>query len=142
MERVFKNGNSWNDDLGKLVNINPIGASLSNNTKFNLIDYIDLDIENQKNTMECWAFSTLTSMESNLLYKQNIEKDFSERHMDYTTSSSFADKSENELNYARKVKYGAIPEVGLAYLTNGQGAVLEEEMPFEDNDSNIMYKEN
>lgn len=132
-------GISWDDNIGRIVNKLPLGSTLASNPKFSLADYIELEVENQKTTMECWAFSTFTSMESNLMYKQNIKKDFSERHMDYSTSASFSDKSENELNYTREVKKGSIPEVGLAYLTNGQGAVLENEMPFEDNCSNISY---
>ena len=108
---------------------------------FNLADKIDIKVENQRKTQECWALSLLSSMQTNLLYKQNKILDFSERHMDYATSNSFIDLIGENNIYDRSVKMGSIPQVGLSYLTNGLGAVLEEEMPFKNDIESISKKE-
>lgn len=100
--------------------------------KYDLRDYIsnNLKIRNQHETQACWTFATLSSLETNLALN-NKEKvyDFSESHMDYSTSQSFKDgKIVN--GFSRKVSTGGNFQIGSAYLTNGQGAVSEESMPF------------
>ena len=57
---------------------------------FNLKNIIpdNLVIRNQMQTNSCWAFATLSSLETNLaLANRNTSKvyDFSERHMEYAT---------------------------------------------------------
>lgn len=134
-----KRETSWADVLNMVGSME--NNSLVNKSRFNLADYIDLEVKNQGITMECWAFSTLSSMESNLLYKKGIKENFSERHMDYATSSSFYDVDKESLDYVRDVSFGGLSTISLAYLTNGQGAVLEEEMPFEDSKEEISIEE-
>lgn len=117
-------------------------SASSYDSKFNLADKLNLRVENQGITNECWAFSTIKSMETNIALKtgeRNL-KNFSERHMDYSSVSDFIDgTNSNGLN--RKAGDGGLPIMGLAYLTNGQGAVLEEDMPFEDNKNEIYLKD-
>ena len=62
-------------------------------------------------------------------YDKKVAKvyDFSERHMDYATSKTFKD-AKNTKGFAREVGDGGLLVTGLAYLTNGQGAVLEEQV--------------
>ena len=120
--------------------LNPIVLGSDSKSKFSLNDYMKLEIDNQRDTQECWAFSIFNSMETNLFMKDQIEMDFSERHMDYSTSNS-AYGDENQFKYDRPTRIGAITEVGLAYLTNGQGAVLEKEMKFENNTNGINSSE-
>ena len=102
-------------------------------SKFDLRDYIsnNLKIRNQGKTNACWAFATLSSLETNLALNSNKEKiyDFSESHMDYSTSQSFTD-GEIKNGFSRDVSNGGNFQIGAAYLTNGQGAVSEESMPF------------
>ena len=43
----------------------------------------------------------------------------------------------NPEGFNREIGKGGIPICGLAYLTNGQGAVLEANMPFENNENKI-----
>lgn len=115
-----------------------LGGTLEN--KFSLQQYIkdNLVIKNQKNLGACWTFATLGSLETNLAlqdyYSNNPLKiyDFSERHMEYATSRIFADNAVNEKGFNRKVGVGGTPLIALAYLTNGTGAIKEEEMPYTD----------
>ena len=111
-------------------------------SRFNLADKLNLRVENQGNTTECWAFSLLKSMETNIALSKNEKEigDFSERHMDYATSRTFKDGT-NEKGFQREVGNGGLLVTGLAYLTNGQGAVLEENMPFENNEVKINLEE-
>lgn len=116
--------------------VNPIVLGIDSKSKFSLNNYMKLDVDNQRDTQECWAFSVFNSMETNLFLKGKIKIDFSERHMDYATSNSIYGTDVKTI-YDRPTRVGGITEVGLAYLTNGQGAILEKEMQFENNTNNI-----
>lgn len=102
------------------------------NSSFDLRSKIsnNLKIRNQGNTNACWAFATLSSLETNLAMQDNSKiYDYSESHMDYSTSQSFTDgKLAN--GFTRDVAVGGNFQIGSAYLTNGSGAILEEDMTF------------
>ena len=114
----------------------------SNAATFNLANRLKMRVEHQGSTTECWAFSLLKSMETNVALRSGVTElpDFSERHMDYATSKTFTDGI-NPNAFEREVGSGGLPVAGLAYLVNGQGAVLEEDMPFEDNEKKISLSE-
>ena len=113
-----------------------------NSSRFNLAEELNLRVENQKGTTQCWAFSLLKAVETNKALENNLTdiEDFSERHMDYATSRTFLD-GVNEAGFNREVGRGGLLPVGLAYLTNGQGAVLESDMPFKDEEKKIYLSE-
>ena len=122
-------------------NFNNVGASITD-SKFSLTDKMDIRVEHQKTTNECWAFSTIKSLETNiaLLSNQTTLENFSERHMDYSLSQSFLD-GENPNGLSREVSDGGLPIAGLSYLISGKGAVLEKNMPFEDNQDKIKLSD-
>ena len=131
-----------------ILKANLLGASLEE--KYSLKDVIpdNLEIKNQQNTNSCWTFATLSSLETNLAmfdYKKGIEErniyDYSERHMEYATSRIFANGEENKIGYNRKVGTGGNYYLAKSYLTNGSGAILENEMPFENNEDIIDISE-
>ena len=118
-------------------------------SKYSLKDTIpeNLTIRNQGKTNECWAFSAISSLETNLALSDHnngisVPKiyDYSERHMDYANSKVFANGEENPIGYNRNVGPG---NWGMAesYLTNGTGAINEVDMPFEDNEEKINIEE-
>ena len=119
---------------------NSVGSA--NDSRFNLAEELDLRVEHQGSTTECWAFSLLKAMETNIALNNGTRTigNFSERHMDYATSRNFLD-GVNEKGFYRDTGRGGLLVVGLAYLTNGQGAVLESDMPFEDNEQKINLSE-
>ena len=117
-----------------------IQAVTYSSPSYNLNSDISVEVKHQGVTNECWAFSTITALETNLELNRNIQKRFSPRHMDYATARTFTDGI-NELGYAREVGEGGLQMMGMSYLTNGQGAVLEEDMPFENNESQISLLE-
>ena len=118
-----------------------VSAAVSD-SRYNLADKMNMRVEHQGNTTECWAFSTIKAMETNiaLLSGSSEMKDFSERHMDYATSKTFLDGI-NQNGFSREIGKGGLPISGLAYLTNGQGAVLESDMPFENNEQRVNLSE-
>lgn len=123
------------------MNLRNVLAS-STDSKFNLAEKLDMRVENQGITNECWAFSLIKSMETNIALKEGVRelRNFSERHMDYSLIKTFNDGiNKNALN--REAGNGGLPIMGLAYLTNGQGAVLEEDMPFENNMDKISLND-
>ena len=95
-------------------------------------------IKNQQDTKTSWAFAGIGMLESTLAVmdykngKSPIIYDFSERHMEYATTNTFKDGT-NEKGFNRKVNSGGTNNVVEAYLTNGIGAISEKEMPFENN---------
>lgn len=133
-----------NEFLVKAFNLDNVSA-IADSPRYNLAEEIPIRIKHQGSTTECWAFGLISCMESNIALRNNLNDlqdvpDFSERHMDYSTASNFKDGT-NEKGYDRVLGKGGIPIMGLSYLTNGTGAVLEEEMPFEDNEDEISLSE-
>ena len=119
-----------------------IGSSLE--TTFSLKNVIpnNIVVKNQGKTNACWAFATLSSLETNLDLKNNQKNyDFSERHMDYASSRIFKDNVINPTGFNRTVGEGGSFEIALAYLTNGSGAIDETQMPFVDDTEPIYISE-
>lgn len=123
---------------------NMLKASFSD--KYSLKDLIanNLKIRDQQQTNSCWAFATLSSLETNLALANkkegtNLSKvyDFSERHMVYATSKAFANGVNNPAGYNKEVGAGGTFEMASSYLTNGSGAIDEAEMKFENNEDII-----
>lgn len=113
-------------------------------SQFDLRDVISgMKIKNQMSTSQCWAFTTLSSLETNLslLNDKRYIYDFSERHLEYATSLTFNNNEKNPIGYNREVGSGGTTLMALAYLTNGTGAIQEEDMPFENNENKINISE-
>lgn len=121
-----------------------LGTSLEDisSSSYSLNDKLNLRVENQGGTTECWAFSSIKALETNLALSTGTREleNFSERHMDYATSKTFLDGI-NPIAYNRELGRGGLPVVSYAYLTNGTGAVPESEMPFENNESQVNLSE-
>lgn len=116
-----------------------LGSSL--NSRYSLKDIIstNLTIRNQQQTNSCWAFAAL----SNYRNSTNTSKvyDFSERHMEYATSKTFANNEVNPIGYNRIVGSGGNWWTAEPYFINGTGAIAESEMPFENNENTINISE-
>ena len=85
-----------------LYKVNFVGASL--NSRYSLKDVIpnNVAIRNQYDTNACWAFSGLSSLETNLAlnnYKMGKDThkvyDFSERHLNYSATRRLANGADN-----------------------------------------------
>ena len=105
-------------------------------------------IRDQMQTNSCWAFATIGVLESTLgLSDKNASRptvayDFSERHMNYaSTRSAFLNNQINDYGFTRLLSDGGNFWMASAYLTNGQGAVDESSLPFENNEDNINISE-
>ena len=117
--------------------------------RYSLKDTIstNLVIRNQMQTNSCWAFATLSSLETNLAmtdYKKGASAkvyDYSERHMEYATSKYFLDNATNPRGYNRTANDGGQWYTAISYLTNGQGAIAESEMPFQNSTTLINLSE-
>ena len=125
-----------------------LGSNL--NSRYSLKDIIpaNLAIKNQQQTNSCWTFASLSSLETNLAlsnYRSGIDTskvyDFSERHMEYATSKTFANNVENPIGYNRNVGSGGNWWTAEPYFINGTGAIAESEMPFENNENTINISE-
>lgn len=101
---------------------------------YNLKNDVNITIKNQGNTNQCWAFAVISSLETNLAKTKGENYSFSPRHMDYATSKTFTD-GVNEAGYNREVGDGGISSMALPYLTRGSGPVLEQDMPFANNEA-------
>lgn len=97
-------------------------------------------VKNQQDTNTCWTFAALSSLETNLALKNKangtsaVRYNFSERHMEYASSRNFLDGI-NENNFNRTVGDGGNWYISSAYLTNGTGAIAEEQMQFVNNEN-------
>jgi C1A family cysteine protease len=109
-------------------------------SSFDLRSKMSIEVKDQGSTEACWTFSAFSSMETNLKLKYGTSPDFSESHMNYATSQSFYDAT-NSQGFNRTASSGGSEVIAMAYLTNGQGAVLEEEMPFDYSNKNISIND-
>ena len=144
MPRMYNIKNSTTVYKNPLFLTRMLGASVS--SKYSLKDTIptNLTIRNQQQTNSCWAFAALSSLETNLAlsnYRNGINTskvyDFSERHMEYATTKTFANGVTNPIGYNRLVGSGGNWYLAESYLTNGTGAIAESELPFENNENTI-----
>lgn len=129
-----------------------LGNSLTIDYTLQTIIPENMIIKNQQDTYSCWTFSSLASLESCLALKDKKEDktpiiyDFSERHMEYTTSQSFINEETNEkvfntIGFNREVGSGGNFNISIPYLTNGIGAIHEDEMKFINDESPINIEE-
>ena len=127
-----------------------LANSISIPSKYDLRDElakkgIELEVKDQMQTGLCWGFSSLSTVESNLALNNGEVQNFSERHMEYNTSKSFYYGQENEWALEREAGYGGYATTAFTYFSRGTGPILEELMPFENNemiiDINTMPKD-
>lgn len=120
-------------------------SAYSTQESFTLKDMIadNLEIRNQQQTNTCWAYSSMSSLETHLAMKDLLNNstkqvyDFSERHMAYSKSSTFLPGQKNQYGFSFNVSQGGNYYMATDYLTNGIGAILEDDMPFENNEDKI-----
>lgn len=107
--------------------------------EYDLRDYIDIEVKNQMQTNLCWAFSANTSLETYLAL-QNKVYNFSERHLEYNTAKNYTNGTNPEaLN--REIGVGGYSTTAFTYYSRGSGPILEEGMPFENNENEIGIEE-
>ena len=147
MPRKYKINSSGNMTYNPLKSAKLLASTVSE--KFSLKDTIsqNMIIKNQGNTGSCWTFSGIASLETNLAlkdyYNNNVSKiyDFSERHLEYATTKKFLNGEINENGFERDVGKGGSSILTKAYLTNGIGAIDENEMPYLDTNELIDISE-
>ncbi len=119
--------------------LNLVGSNLG--SYYNLRDNIFLKIKDQKNTMQCWAFSATTQLESYMAKIENKIMEFSPRHIEYSTAKTFANGVTNPEGYNREVNGRGNALMAYSYMTSGRGPVLEADMPFVDTTAKIELSE-
>lgn len=144
MPRIYNFKNSETEYKNPLYLTRMLGSSV--NSRYSLKDIIptNLTIRNQQQTNSCWAFAALSSLETNLAlsnYRNGVNTskvyDFSERHMEYATTKTFANNANNPIGYNRTVGSGGSWWTAEPYFINGTGAIPESELPFENNENTI-----
>jgi C1A family cysteine protease len=131
---------NWSDIIGILKNVGSSSKNASLESSFDLRSKMYIKVKDQGTTLACWTFAAFNSMETNIRLKYGTSPDFSEQHMNYATSQNFYDGT-NSKGFDRKIDDGGSAIVAMAYLTNGQGAVLESQMPFDENTNNISLND-
>lgn len=107
--------------------------------KYDLRDYIDIEVKDQGLTDSCWTYAGNSVLETYLaLHNENYN--FSERHIEYNTATNFINGNNSEAVNNRTIGSGGEEKVFSTYYSRGSGPVLEEDMPFENNEKE-MYLE-
>ena len=120
MPEMCKNDDTSNQILGTSNDYSMSSFSLKD-------DYV-LGVRNQENSDSCWAFSSLASIESNLL-KNNINTDYlSVAHLELMTQNSLYTPS--IVTFNRTFNSGGTFSNASAYILNHWGPITEEQLPF------------
>ena len=88
---------------------------LSINSKYNLLDTINLKVKNQMDTNQCWAMATTTQLESYMAKVKSTNVEYSTRHIEYSTAKTFIDGI-NEQGHNREIDAGGYFNIAYAYL--------------------------
>ena len=88
-------------------------------TSFDLRDYIDIKVEDQDNTGTCYAYASLTSVETNIALRHNENVDLSEVHL--------ACLADNSIGYG-----GSFIYADDSYYKKEIGPVYESDWPMAD----------
>lgn len=104
-------------------------------------DVTTIRVKDQGTSKSCWTFSTLSVLETNLQKTKGEYSDFSERHMNYATSKTFLNGKINPWGYEREINDGGNPMIALSYMTRGSGPILETDMEFTEDESQIDISE-
>lgn len=131
---------SWERNIKNNTSLFALKA-VASASRYSLADDIDIPVKNQMGTEECWAFTANTLLETNLKLRNNETMDFSERYLDYATSRTFLGNEINESGFGREVGEGGNVSIALPFYVSGKGPILEEEMPFENNENKIALSE-
>lgn len=115
-------------------------ATLPSKYDLRATDYAPV-LKNQGSTGGCWAFSTTTVLETLIEIKYGEDYLFSTRHIEYASTRGFKNNKINEYGYNRSPGTGGDYHMAASYLANGLGPVLEEDMPFEEDESTIDISE-
>lgn len=115
----------------------PSRLTNSSYRRYDLREHINIQVKNQETTGQCWAISTNSAIESNIEKITNSTSPlFSARYAEYATAKTFLDGT-NPNSYNREAGGGGFTEIALGLYTSGRGPILEEDMPFENNESRI-----
>lgn len=135
--RVSDNTNYYAIRKNFRAQLAPSRLSNSNYRRYDLREHINVQVKDQQSTGQCWVISTNSAIESNI---EKITSEtsplFSARYAEYATAKTFLDGI-NENPYNREAGGGGFTEIALGLYTSGRGPVLEEDMPFENNENRI-----
>ncbi len=124
--------NSFNTRIQLKNGFGKISLSTTLSDKYNALEegYIT-GIKNQYSLGTCWAFSAISSVESNALKNKLDSYDFSEAHMIYSLiSGGYKDEAGKVGKYKTENLNGGQINYAATYYFNGLGQLNEEEMPY------------
>ena len=120
-------------ELTGIEKINTIIKQTELPSKYDLRQDIDIEVKNQLKTGLCWGFSANSCIETNIALKTGNQYNFSERHLEYNTAYYLEDKNREE-SLHRTIGAGGNVATAFTYYSRGSGPILEEDMPFENNE--------
>ncbi len=112
-------------------NTHVINGSSIDQSRYNSYDYnIVTPARNQKGTNSCWAFASLSAVETSAIMDGLPETALSAKHIEYmVTRNAFTDYN-NEYGFDRELDAGGNPYFAGSYFFRHDGPILETSMPY------------
>ncbi len=115
-----------------------ITSSSITQKRYNSYDYgIVTPAKDQRSTNSCWAFASLSTVETSAIMDGLSGVALSPKHVEYmVTRNAFLDRT-NDMGFDRELDAGGNPYFAASYFFRHDGPILEQSMPFTKTHSKI-----
>lgn len=115
-----------------------VNRASTSDTYYNSLDHnLVTPAKNQMSTNSCWAFTSNAVVETSALKEGLSSYDLSERHIEYSMTRNGFTNGVKEDGLNRNIGDGGNSLMSASYYFRHEGAILESDMPFENNENKI-----
>lgn len=143
-KELYKNANA-SSQLLEIESYIDIKENIYSNTsasatqkRYNSYDYNQITpARDQKKTNSCWAFASLSTVETSAIMDGLPATALSAKHVEYMVTRNAFDDSYNNYGFDRELDAGGNPYFAASYFFRHDGPILESSMPYTETHSTM-----